>query len=122
MWWRCWRIWIRRPRSASQITLGTGCRKNSERFRDCSKGEFETELRCERDADGGAGTKKVAECTGRYAQLFVTLDGSRLRAGRTVETEGGGVGKVVHRHGKRGNIADEVVAGILAVEEVKKFG
>jgi len=86
------------------------------------KGELQAELGSEGDADGGAGTEEVAESAAGYTELFVAGDGHGLCAGGTVETESGSVREAVYRSGERGEVADVVVAGILAVEEIEKFG
>jgi len=39
-----------------------------------------------------------------------------------VEAEVGGVAEIVDRSGERGDVTDEIVAGILAVEEIEEFG
>ena len=48
-------------------------------------------------------------------------DGRGLGAGG-VEAEVGGVAEIVDRSRKRGDVADVIVAGVLAVEEIEKFG
>jgi len=75
----------------------------------------------EGDADGGAGAEEIAESAGGYAELGVAGDGRGLGAGG-VEAEGGGVGEIVDGRGKRGDVADVIVAGILAIEKIEEFG
>jgi len=68
------------------------------------------------------GPKKIAEGAGGNAELFVAGDrrgfGARGdRRGRNAV----GVGQTVNRRGECGDIADVIVAGILAIEEIEKI-
>ena len=84
--------------------------------------EFEAQLGGEGDADGGAGAEEVTECATWDAELFDAGDRRGLRAGGAVETERRGVCEAIDRSRESGDVADVVVAGILAVEEIEKFG
>ena len=53
--------------------------------------------------------------------MFVAGDRRGLGAGG-VEAERGGVAEIVDRSRKRGDVADVIVAGVLAVEEIEEFG
>src|SRR5438445_4104590 len=113
---------IRVTQSSSQTRSSSDSLKQNRSRSFSLKGELQAELRGEGDADGGAGTEEVAESAAGYAELFVAGDGRGLCAGRAVETEGGGVRKAVDGSGERGEIANVVVAGILAVGEIEKLG
>ena len=82
------------------------------------KCEFDTELRGERYADGGAGTEEVAEGTGGHAQLIQTCD--RHRAGGS-RTKRGGVGEIIYGDWQRGEIRNEIRTRIIAVKKVEKL-
>ena len=108
--------------SSSQTRSSSDSLKQNRSRSFCLKAELQAELRGEGDADGGAGTEEVAESAAGYAELFVAGDRCGLCAGRTVETERGGVREAVDGRGERGEVANVVVAGILAVEEIEKLG
>ena len=74
----------------------------------------------EGDADSGARAKKIAQPTGWYEELLAAVDGHCLDASR-VEAKGRDVEEIIYGRGQRGNIRDEIVTGIIAVEEVEEF-
>jgi hypothetical protein len=53
--------------------------------------------------------------------LLVTDNGSGLAAG-SVEAERSGVAEIVDRSGQGSDIADIIIARVLAVEEIEEFG
>jgi len=75
----------------------------------------------EGDADSCARAEEVAESAGRDAELCVAGDGSGLGAGG-IEAEGGGVGEAVDGSGESGDVAEVIVARVLAVEQIEEFG
>src|SRR6266849_2658816 len=98
-----------------------GGSKSQAGLQERSEDEVEAELGGEGDADGGSEAEEIAESAGGCAQLTEAGDGARLRAGG-VEAEGGSVRKIVDRGWKSGNVRNEVVAGIPAIEEIEEFG
>src|SRR6266852_7236620 len=82
------------------------------------EGELEPDLGGEGDADGGAGAEEIAESAGGDEQLLSTCD---WHGARWIRTKSGDVREIVHGNGESADIADVVVAGIVAIEEVEKF-
>src|SRR5258708_645549 len=89
------------------------------RFR-ISEAEPQAELCGKRNADCRAGPKEIAQCPGGNPEVSQAGDGARRGAGR-IETEGRGVGEIIHRRGQRGEIRHEIVAGRRAIVEVVEF-
>ena len=79
------------------------------------KGEFDTQLCREGDADRRAGSEKVPKRSCRDAQLVETRNRLRLRA-RLVQAERRGIGKIIYRGGQRGNIGYIIGSRIVAVK------
>src|ERR1700740_3354965 len=111
-----------RKEDASKEIFRTEVSENlSPGARNCSERKLQAELGGERNAYGGAGAEEVAEGSGGYAELVDAGDGSGLCAGG-VEAEGAGVGEAVDGSGERGDVADVIVARVLAVEQIEEFG
>ena len=77
--------------------------------------KLDAELGGEGDADGGPGAEEIAQGAGRRTQLAETCDGPGLRA-VGVQAKSRSISKIVDRQRQRGNIGNEIVAGIVAVE------
>jgi hypothetical protein len=80
-------------------------------------------LRRERDADGSPRAEEVPEGAGRHAELLEVMH--RLsNAAIRIDADFGDVPRLrlVCWHGERGDIGDVVSAGVVAVEEIEKFG
>src|SRR6266852_1549484 len=82
------------------------------------EGELKPDLGGEGDADCGTRTEEIAESAGGDEQLLSTCD---WHGARWIRTKSGDVREIVHGNGESADIADVVVAGIVAIEEVEKF-
>src|SRR5260370_15988022 len=80
--------------------------------------EFYADLGGEGNADGGAGAEEIAEGAGGNEQLLATRD---RHGARWIRTKRRDVREVVHGYGQRADIANVVVARIVAIEEVEEF-
>src|SRR5438874_11827975 len=105
------------PRGPLNSLQGTNTVNNERRKLEA---EFHAELDREGDANRSAGTEEVAESASGDAELIEAGDRRGLRAGG-VEAEGRGVRKTVDGGGKGGDIANVVVTGILAIEQIEEF-
>src|SRR5208282_4402358 len=83
--------------------------------------EFHPKLRGEGYAHRGARAEEVAQRSGWHAQLIQARNRLRLRASG-VQAKRGGIGKIVHGRGQRGNVGHEKRTGIVAIEQVEEFG
>src|SRR5260370_42406469 len=83
-----------------------------------SECELHADLGGKGDAYGRDGAEKVAESASGNKQLLAVGDwhGARWRG-----TKRGDVGEIVHRNGQSTDIADVVVSGIVAIEEVEEL-
>jgi len=77
-------------------------------------------LRGEGNSHRRAWSKEISQGAGGDAQLIKACDGLGLRAGR-VQTEGGSVADIVDRGRKSRYVCHEVVAGIIAIEQIEEF-
>src|SRR6266446_5775146 len=82
------------------------------------KRELDAGLGGEGDADGGAGAKEVSQRPGRDKQLLATRNRHRAACVRAKRSD---VREIVHRYWQSADIADIVIARIVAIEEVEEF-
>ena len=85
-----------------------------------SECEFDADLRGKGYTNSGARPEEIAQSAGGKAQLVERGNRLGLRAGG-IQTEGRGIGKIIDGRGQGGKIRNEVIAGIVAVEEVEEF-
>src|SRR6476620_6270910 len=80
------------------------------------KTELDAKLCGKRNSDGGSRSKKIVQSACRHTQLLVARDRRGLRTRWPIQAKGCGIRQAVHSSGERRDIADVVVAWILAVE------
>src|SRR6266852_2693282 len=83
-----------------------------------SERKLDADLGGEGNADGGAGAEEMDEGAGGNEQLLATRD---RHGERWIRTKRRDVREVVHGYGQRADIANVVVARIVAIEEVEEF-
>jgi hypothetical protein len=80
--------------------------------------KLESDLRGQGDSDSSAGPEEVAQGASGNEQLLATGD---RHGARRIRTKSGDICEIVYRNGQSADIADVIVAGIAAVEEVEEF-